>query len=117
VCIGVTDEKDQWWLIAGSTDGQFWVRAIQPPKWNAAVKTDDKETVALDIPMTNDDGCCLSFHGSLIACLNVSTSTEKVSTIHYHANGRYVGILHTNSKNVDVYFVQSAQDSLHKKQQ
>jgi U3 small nucleolar RNA-associated protein 12 len=54
--------------------------------------------------------------GSLIAPPNVSTSTEKVSTIHYHPNGRYVGILRNNAKNVLVYHVRSAQDSLRKRQ-
>lgn len=112
--VGAIDEKDRWRLITGSTDGQVRVWALQPPKRNAAVETDNKETVT-DFPTTSDDDVC-HYMGSLIAPPNVSTSTEKVSTIHYHPNGRYVGILRNNAKTVLVYHVRSAQDSLRKRQ-
>jgi U3 small nucleolar RNA-associated protein 12 len=114
--VGLADEKERWRLITGSTDGQIRVWAVQPPKRNGAVETDAKETgVSLDLPTANDNDVC-HYMGSLIAPANVATSTEKVSTIHFHPNGRYVGILHSNSKNVDVYKIRSAQDSLRKKQ-
>jgi U3 small nucleolar RNA-associated protein 12 len=114
--VGVADEKDRWRLITGSTDGQVRVWAVQPPKRNVPVETEAKETdLALELPTVNDNDVC-HYMGSLIKPPNVATSTEKVATIHYHPNGRYVGILHANSKNIDVYNIRNAQDSLRKKQ-
>ena len=54
--------------------------------------------------------------GCLVAPPNVSTSAERLSCIHFHPNGKYVGVLHSNSKNVDVYLIRSVQESLRKKQ-
>jgi U3 small nucleolar RNA-associated protein 12 len=54
--------------------------------------------------------------GTLMAPPNVATSAERISCIHFHPNGKYVGVLHANSKNVDVYVIRSVQESLRKKQ-
>ena len=61
------------------------------------------------------DNIC-SYIGSLTPPANVSTSAERISCIHYHPNGKYVGVLHANSKNVDVYVIRSIQESIRKKQ-
>lgn len=61
-----------------------------------------------------DDVC--HYMGRLVAPPNVSTSTDRISCMHFHPNGRYVGVLHANSKNVDVYLIRSLQETVRKKQ-
>lgn len=110
------DEQDRVRLITGSTDGQVRVWSVQQPNRNATSNKDQDETSMSDVPTAgNDDDVC-HYMGSLIPPPNVSTSAEKVQTIHYHPNGRYVGILHSGSKTVDVYLIRSMQESLRKKQ-
>ena len=53
--------------------------------------------------------------GCLVAPPNVATSAELIACIHFHPNGKYVGVLHSNSKHVDVYLIRSVQESLRKK--
>ena len=109
-------------LITGSTDGQARVWSIQPSKKDklGSVKSDENSNPAL----VDDDGkgrdesfydVC-QYMGCLVAPPNVSTSAERLSCIHFHPNGKYVGVLHSNSKNVDVYLIRSVQESLRKKQ-
>jgi hypothetical protein len=66
-------------------------------KWNVATDAGtDKETVS-DI---HDDDVCQY----MILSPNVSTSTKKVQTIHYgEPNEKYVGMLHSGSKGVEMY--------------
>lgn len=117
-CVGLSEdeEEDRVRLITGSTDGQVRVWGVQKPKRNAAMETEnDKEESTSDMPTASEDDVC-HYMGSLITPPNVSTSAEKVQTIHYHPNGRYVGVLHSSSKNIDIYLIRSAQESLRKKQ-
>jgi len=116
--VGMNDDEgeERVRLVTGSTDGQVRVWRVQQPKRNAVAETDnEKEEAMLDMPTASDDDVC-HYMGSLIPPPNVSTSTEKVQTIHYHPNGRYLGVLHSGSKNVEIYLIRSAQESLRKKQ-
>ena len=115
--VGMNDEEeDRVRLVTGSTDGQVRVWSAEQPRRNATTEHDQKESTN-DIPITSeDDDVVCRYMGSLIPPPNISTSTEKVQTIHFHPNGRYVGILHSGSKNVDVYFIRSSQESIRKKQ-
>jgi U3 small nucleolar RNA-associated protein 12 len=107
-------------LVTGSSDGQARVWSVQPPKRYskksiaqegegevAAVSEDDKSS--------DDDDVC-HYMGTLTAPPNVSTSSERISCMHFHPNGKHVGVLHANSKNVDVYLIRSVQESVRKKQ-
>lgn len=111
-------------LLTGSSDGQVRVWSVQTPKRyrNALTlgedKKDDEETAMVVDGENADedvDNVC-SYMGSLSPPPNVSTSAEKIACIHYHPNGKYVGILHANSNNVDVYLIRSVQESIRKKQ-
>lgn len=110
------DEEDRVRLVTGSTDGQVRVWSVEQPKRNANMDIDQEESTE-DMPIVSegDDDVC-RYMGSLIPPPNVSTSSERVQTIHFHPNGRYVGILHSGSKGVDVYFIRSSQESSRKKQ-
>ena len=110
-------------LVTGSTDGQARVWSIQPSKRSklnadksnipAIVENDDDDADGGNNESL-DDVC--QYMGCLTAPPNVSTSAERLSCIHFHPNGKYVGVLHSNSKNVDVYLIRSVQESLRKKQ-
>lgn len=116
-------------LITGSTDGQARVWSIQTSKRhklsNAPAQTstdsDKNSSPAIveddDVDKGNesmDDVC--QYMGCLAAPPNVATSAERLSCIHFHPNGKYVGVLHSNSKHVDVYLIRSVQESSRKKQ-
>ena len=60
-----------------------------------------------------DDVC--HYMGTLSAPPNVSTSAERIDCLHFHPNGKYVGVLHANSKNVDVYLIRSDKEAQRKK--
>lgn len=116
-------------LVTGSTDGQARVWSIQPSKRhrisNGPVPTSaEKEEINNPVIVEDDDedeghesldDVC-QYIGCLAAPPNVSTSSESLSCVHFHPNGKYVGILHSNSKHVDVYLIRSLQESLQKKQ-
>ncbi len=107
-------------LITGSTDGQARVWSIQPSKRYSLSNNNSNspaivEDDGVDGGKDNLDDVC-QYMGCLTAPPNVSTSAERLSCIHFHPNGKYVGVLHSNSKNVDVYLIRSIQESLRKKQ-
>jgi U3 small nucleolar RNA-associated protein 12 len=107
-------------LVTGSSDGQARVWSVQTPKRytkSKVVKDDDEEALAVVEDESNEDAdeVC-HYMGTLTAPPNVSTSADRISCIHFHPNGKYAGVLHANSKNVDVYIVRSVEESLRKKQ-
>ncbi len=106
-------------LITGSTDGQARVWSIQPSKRHTLSNNSSSPAIVeddgVDGGKDNLDDVC-QYMGCLTAPPNVSTSAERLSCIHFHPNGKYVGVLHSNSKNVDVYLIRSVQESLRKKQ-
>jgi WD40 repeat protein len=122
-------EEERIRLVTGSADGQARVWSVSPPKrYSVALAPSklpsDGSSVVVDNPGSvednddkdeNLDDVC-HYIGTLTAPPNVSTSAERISCIHFHPNGKFVGILHANSKNVDVYLIRSVQESLRKKQ-
>jgi WD40 repeat protein len=127
--VDVTDDN-RIRLVTGSSDGQARVWSVQTPKryenenkgedegddTKVAVVADAEVAVVADGgEMESVDDVC-HYMGTLIPPPNVSTSSERIACIHFHPNGKYVGVLHANSKNVDVYLIRSVQESLRKKQ-
>eukprot|EP00536_Pseudo-nitzschia_multiseries_P003654 jgi/Psemu1/252842/estExt_Genewise1Plus.C_570058 len=118
-------------LITGSTDGQARVWSIEPSKRHrlsclaASTTTTTKANGGSSSPAIVEDDAAkgneslddvCQYMGCLTAPPNVSTSAERIACIHFHPNGKYVGVLHSNSKHVDVYLIRSVQESLRKKQ-
>jgi len=126
---GDKDGDDRIRLVTGSTDGQARVWSIQPSKRSKLETVSDPQSTGSDgnnkpaiveedddeVKKESLDDVC-QYMGCLTAPPNVSTSAERISSIHFHPSGRYLGVLHSNSKNVDVYTVRSVQESLRKKQ-
>jgi WD40 repeat protein len=107
----VKEEDDaRFRLIVGGNDGQARVWSIKPPR---RLSVEDDVTAEGAPPISKDDICF--FMGRLVAPPNVVTSSEKILCIHFHRSGRYIGVLHANSKNVDLYLVRSTKESLKKK--
>lgn len=133
------EEDPRWRLITGGNDGLVRVWSVQAArsttKSNATTTTSDgnamwiedteggptetkiSELAAVTAAAANntsspDDVC--QFMGTLKPPPNVASNytNEKVAGIHYHKNGRYVGVL--RAKQVDIYLIRSAQES-HKK--
>lgn len=108
-------------LVTGSSDGRARVWSVQPPQRVSSkaslIGTEEemKTAVIEDDNSQNIDDVC-HYMGSLIAPPNVSTSSERISCIHFHPNGRFIGVLHNNAKNIDVYLIRGVQESLRKKQ-
>jgi U3 small nucleolar RNA-associated protein 12 len=114
-------EDERIRLVTGSSDGQARVWAVKTPKRYSIGVEDNAEAAVFSAErddsnnMESVDDVC-HYMGSLIPPPNVSTSSERISCIHYHPNGKYIGVLHVNSKNVDIYLIRSIQESLRKKQ-
>ena len=118
------DEKEEtprWRLIAGGNDGQSRVWSVQSPKRliiSGKNNNDDDDEEKLDDSLAfqgDKDDLCF-FMGRLLPPPNVATSSEKVICVHYHPSGQFLGILHANSKHVDVYIVRSTKESMKKRQ-
>ncbi|GKY94026.1 hypothetical protein MPSEU_000369400 [Mayamaea pseudoterrestris] len=98
-------------LITGGSDGQVRVWSLQTPTRVAS------NLVADSVAPSNlacEDVC--QFMGMLPPPPNVAILAEKIQSLHFHPSGKYVGVLHGNSKSVDVYIVRSAQESTKKRQ-
>ena len=111
-------EEERIRLITGGSDGQTRVWSVQTPKryYNTSKDGENDMTIAeIEESTKSDDDAC-QYMGTLIPPPNVATSSDRVSCIHFHPNGKYVGVLHANSKNVDVYLIRSVLETLKKKQ-
>ena len=124
-----SQEEERVRMLTGSNDGQVRVWSVHRPKRSQAQKVSDEEdgnqdgdsqdvSVGVDNTQSTQDDIdtVCSYMGPLVRPPNVATSSERISCIHFHPNGRYVGILHANSRNVDIYVIRSVQESMRKKQ-
>ena len=57
-----------------------------------------------------------SYMGHLIPPPNVSTSAEKITCIRYHPSGKFLGILQSGAKSIDVYAIRGLRESARKRQ-
>jgi U3 small nucleolar RNA-associated protein 12 len=117
--VDITDDN-RIRLVTGSSDGQARVWSVQTPKRYENKGKDEGDNTEVAVvadggDMESVDDVC-HYMGALIPPPNVSTSSERIACIHFHPNGKHLGVLHANSKNVDVYLIRSVQESLRKKQ-
>lgn len=110
-----SEEEKRWRLVTGGQDGRVRVWSVQPPKRNLEPESDQAPDAEVQESATNLDDVCF-FMGTLIPPPNVSTSTERVACVHLHPSGRFVGVLHANSKNVDLYLARTSEETLKKRQ-
>lgn len=115
--VNPTDD-DRIRLITGSSDGQARVWDVRIPRRYSEKKDgkdkDDDWTPLAENYKSVDDVC--HYMGILSPPPNVSSSAERIASIHFHPNGKYVGVLRANSKDVDVYLIRTVQESFKKKQ-
>ena len=66
-----------------------------------------------DDDATNKDDVC-HYMGSLLAPANITTPNERIAALRHH--GSYVGVLHHNSKVIQIYQMRSHDEAQRKKQ-
>jgi WD40 repeat protein len=122
---GGDEETKRLRLLTGASDGQVRVWSVHTPKRHLKVKDGDFDTVTMveseeseakvekDVEIDDDDHVC-RFIGFLKPPPTISA--EKIQSVHFSLNGRYVGVLHANSKMIHVYAVRSQKESMKKRQ-
>ena len=102
-------------MIAGGSDGQARVWSVRQPKRLTEPKKMKVEGNDGEEKVENEDDVCF-YMGKITPPPNVASSAEKILSIQNHPSGRYVAILHANSRNIDVYSVRSTKESQKKRQ-
>ena len=111
---GGIDDGVRTRLVTGSSDGITRVWSVKAPK-QTIKDPDSMEEEDGNAVETKVDTVC-QYMGSLPAPPNVAISAERVACIHFHPNGKYVGVVHANSKVVDIYAIRTLEESIRKKQ-
>jgi U3 small nucleolar RNA-associated protein 12 len=122
-------DEGRWRLVTGCADGAVRVWSVTKPKrieedrarsGISDMNKDEQEngsgddaTVAAASSPDKDDAC--HFIGTLSPPPNVATSNEKVASIHFHPNGRYVGVCRINGKTIAVYHVRNEAEAQRKR--
>lgn len=123
-----SSDEGRWRLVTGCADGAVRVWSVTKPKRieddQDASGIDDENKDEQDnssgadavatAPSSDQDDAC-HFIGTLNPPPNVATSNEKVASIHFHPNGRYVGVCRTNGKTIVVYHVRNEAEAQRKK--
>jgi WD40 repeat protein len=113
-CLHTNARNDRKRLLTGGNDGVVRVWKVTATK--RVSDTQEESEVSPEGESSSeanmDDVC--HFMGSLTVPPNIAMSTEKVACVRYH--GSYVGILHANDRNIDIYVQRSQEDTLRKKQ-
>lgn len=124
-----SSDEGRWRLVTGCADGAVRVWSVTKPKRieedqdnTSGIHGGNKdeednpngdEAAAAASSSDQDDAC--HFIGTLNPPPNVATSNEKVASIHFHPNGRYVGVCRTNGKTIVVYYVRNEAEAQRKK--
>lgn len=110
------EDSNRWRLVTGGNDGQVRVWSAEAPKRSKGKDLTESENEAPADGKNGilDDVC--HFLGFLSPPPNVPTSSEKISSIHFHPAGRFAGVLRAGSKTVDVYLVRNTQEAMKKRQ-
>lgn len=114
------DSSSRWRLITGCIDGKARVWSIMKPGIDSASSTDEKkQDFAMELAV-GQDGTTIEhdlcyYMGVLPLPANIANSNEKIISIHFDPNKEYLGVLRSNSKNIDIYLVRGVDDTLKKK--
>lgn len=110
---GCADGKVRVYTVAFAQNEDDQMIVNQSEKSNSTplnvAKHEEDSTLKSDA-----DSICF-FMGTLIPPPNVATSNEKVTSLHFHPNGRYFAYSRSNSKSIDVYSIRSPEETMQKK--
>ena len=100
-----TGENERKRLVTGCVDGQIRVWSVNgsdEAKYES--NDDDKEG---EVATKNDD--VFTYMGSLHPPSNLPTATnnEGIASIHFHRNGKYLGICRANDRFIEIYVPRS----------
>lgn len=107
----------RWRLVTGCADGGVRVWSVSEPEKNAynSEESGEKENDigGGEAAVEQYDSC--HYAGILPPPANVATSNEKVASVHFHPNGRYLGVCRANSKTIHLYIVRSEAEAQRKR--
>jgi U3 small nucleolar RNA-associated protein 12 len=106
------ESNNRWRLISGGDDGQLRVWSVKPPKRASMAESDfaERETEPDDL-----DSVCF-FMGLLTPPPHIAASSEKIFSVQFHPSCRYVAVLRSNSKSIDVFVVRGVKESSKRRQ-
>ena len=116
------DSSSRWRLMTGCIDGKARVWSIVKSGIDSSSSRDEKnQDITVELPFANEEVGMTTEHdlcyymGVLPLPTNMANSNEKIISIHFHPNKGYLGVLRSNSKNIDIYLVRGVDDTLKKK--
>lgn len=92
-------------LIAGGSDGKLRV-------WKIA-ESDERSETNQDEKADEDDIC--HFLGTIEPPPNVAVSSDKIVCTVFHPSMNFCGVLHSNSRTIDVYSIRNEKEALKRK--
>jgi WD40 repeat protein len=113
-------ESERARLVTGDDDGYAKVWSITAPRRHKSplqARNANDEPIAF-VEDSSDEGssdCCL-YMGSLKLPSTMPPATDHVAGIRFHPDGKYVGVLHANSRSVHVYVLRGPQETQRRKQ-
>lgn len=113
-------ENERARLITGDDDGFAKVWSIRAPRRHHSppqASNEKGEPVALveDSGDESSSDCCV-YMGTLKLPSTMPPATDHVAGIRFHPDGKYVGVLHANSRSVNVYVMRGPQETQRRKQ-
>lgn len=106
-------------MVTGDDDGLAKVWSFRaPPRHNTTTQTrgNDQQIAVVEDSGDEASSDCCEFMGSLRLPSTISNTNEHVASVRFDLNGKYVGILHANSRSIYVYTIRSVQESSRRKQ-
>ncbi|KAL3799031.1 hypothetical protein HJC23_005170 [Cyclotella cryptica] len=113
------NEKSRMRIVTGCVDGQVRVWSVEKrddpvggkeEALSTATETADANDEKKDIASNSNEDIC-HYMGSLHPPSNLPTATttnnEGIAAIHFHPNGRFVGICRSNDRVIEIYAARS----------
>ena len=109
-------DEAKWRLVTGCADGQVRVWSVEDQKLDSSDTQNSEKEVkdATGEEVTDakkiDGDEVFRYVGSLQppANLNITSSNnEGIASVHFHPNGRYVGVCRSNDRVIEIYAVRS----------
>eukprot|EP00970_Alexandrium_tamarense_P008883 scaffold1732_cov195-Alexandrium_tamarense.AAC.1 len=103
--------KKKWRLVTGCADGQVRVWSVDDVKLSLEPNEEDQGNPNEPNEKTSDDDDVFRYIGSLTPPANLhaasAANNEGIASIHFHPNGRHIGVCRTNDRVIEIYVARS----------